>query len=318
MSGQPTSSSGGSDMVVQIIIQILLDTLMPSVILMLATLGIVLIFKTSYTTNFAQGSIAALAVYVVSSASTLLATLIPGISPIMQLLLGIFLGIMAAFLFGLFIDTMILRKSKYINSGGKQMITMGVVLIITGLVPLIFGTLARNVPKIVYGNIDFTMFGLGFWITKHNLISIIVAFVVISVIFIMLRFTKWGLGVRATASNELVASMMGVNTHFITAMSWSIAGALGALSASLYAPIYGDLSSAMMTNIQINGFLASILGGFGTFFGPIVGSYIIPTMTGLIAYISSAWKNVIVYGLILIIILIKPIGLFGKKIQKKV
>lgn len=318
MCGRLTSLNGGLNMVIQIIIQIILDTLMPAVILMLATLGIVLIFKTSYTTNFAQGSIAALAVYVVSSASTLLASIIPGISPLMQLILGIVVGIIAAFLFGLFIDTMILRRSKYINSGGKQMITMGIVLIITGLVPLIFGTLARTVPKIVYGNIDFTMFGANFWITKHNLISIIIATVVISVIFIMLRFTKWGLGVRATASNELVASMMGVNTHFITAMSWSIAGALGALSASLYAPIYGNLSSAMMTNVQVNGFLASILGGFSTFYGPIVGSYIIPTITGMVAYISALWKNVIVYGLILIIILIKPIGLFGKKIQKKV
>lgn len=73
-----------------------------------------------------------------------------------------------------------------------------------------------------------------------------------------------------------------------------------------------------MIPYQINAFMASILGGFSTFFGPIVGAVLIPATSTVVGYQYSVWKNVIVYVLILIVILIRPYGLFGKKIQKKV
>ena len=89
----------------------------------------------------------------------------------------------------------------------------------------------------------------------------------------MLKFTKWGIGVRATASNEKVASMMGVNTKRITLTSWAIASALGALAAALYAPTIFTLSPNMMVGMQVNGFLAAVLGGFAILFGgPIVAA----------------------------------------------
>jgi len=91
----------------------------------------------------------------------------------------------------------------------------------------------------------------------HNIITIIVSFVVITTLFILLKYTKWGLGVRATASNERVASMMGVNTKFITAMSWAIAAAIGSLAASLYAPMVQTLTVGFMVFMQVNGFLAT-------------------------------------------------------------
>ena len=137
--------------------------------------------------------------------------------------------------------------------------------------------------------------------------------------FIALKYTKWGLGVRATASNEVVASMMGINTKFITAMSWGIAGGLGALAGALYAPTVFSLTPDMMLTLQINGFLAAVLGGFSSFGGPIVAAVIIPFSKILSnRLISDTWANAIVYMMILIVILIKPVGLFGKRIAKKV
>lgn len=81
-----------------------------------------------------------------------------------------------------------------------------------------------------------------------------------------------------------------------------------------------------MTQTQVNSFLSGILGGFSTFYGPIVGAAIVPLLTEIVGFFGLfegadfliAWKEVIVYGFLLIIILIKPNGLFGKKIIKKV
>ena len=111
---------------------------------------------------------------------------------------------------------------------------------------------------------------------------------------------------------------MGVNTKLITALSWGIAGGLGALAASLNVPIVRGLTINMMVFMQVNGFLASVLGGFSTFFGPIIGAIIIPVASVLFTRISSLWYRVLIYVLILLIVLIKPIGLFGKRVAKKV
>ncbi|MGI6782215.1 MAG: branched-chain amino acid ABC transporter permease [Acholeplasmataceae bacterium] len=298
--------------------QILLGSLMQAAILALATFGIVLIFKTSFTTNFAQGSIAAFSAYVMFAVINMLFERGPGLTtPWYFYLIGMAVAIIAAFLIGLFVDTMIIRKAKFITSAGKQMITMGLVLILTALTDIIFGVYPKTVDRISYqtfetgGNFNVTM-------TGQELFGVIIAFTVLILVFMALRFTKWGLGVRATASNEIVSSMMGINTRFITAMSWAVAGGLGALAAALYAPSTAYLSSAMMVSFQVNGFLALILGGAATFHGPIIAAIIIPIANGFVSYYLPEWANVIIYVLILFAILIKPNGLFGKKVQKKV
>lgn len=296
-------------MSVQTIIQTILSNAHIAGILVLATTGIMLVFRTSFTTNFAQGMMAMVGVFV---AVSLIAKM--GLNR----WLAVGAGIAISFLLGLFIDTMIIRKAKKVNVIGKQMITMGLVIILSALIPIIFGSIPYEFGRFLEGNIDFALFGMNLYITKNGLLILGVAAAIVSVIFIGLYCTKWGLGVRATASNELVASMMGVNTRIITAMSWSIAGGCGAVAAILYASQTGNVDSTMMTSVQVNGFLASVLGGFSSFFGPILGAMIIPISLALFTIIDSLWSAVILYSLVLLVVLIKPRGLLGKKTSKKV
>ncbi|HQC74837.1 MAG TPA: branched-chain amino acid ABC transporter permease, partial [Bacilli bacterium] len=142
-------------------------------------------------------------------------------------------------------------------------------------------------------------------------------------IFMMLKYTKWGLGVRAVASNERVAGLMGINTNRINSLSWAIAGALGALAAITYTAAIGSLSSTSMIDMQVNAFYASILGGFSTFFGPLAGAFLLTTAQALfpailVSYNMAPWSNTFLYIAIIIAVLIKPAGLFGKKVIKKV
>lgn len=284
--------------------------------LALATTGIVLIFKTSITTNFAQGIVATFGVYFASVVITRATAW--GLSGWQLALFGMVCGAIVSFVMGLFIDVFIIRKSKYITSVGKQMITMGLVLVVSGLIPVIYGIPTLSVPRLSYGDPILIPFGANtVSITPHAMWALVITVVLLGLLFSALRFTKWGLGVRATASNEIVAGMMGVNTRLITALSWAIAGALGGVSAYLLAE-GGSLSVGMMTATQVNGFLSGILGGFSSFLGPIVGAILIPVLSALFFYVSSLWSNALVYGIILLIVLAKPLGLFGKKIAKKV
>ncbi len=290
-------------------------------VLALATTGIVLIFKTSTTTNFAQGMIATVAAFSAAKISTLVSAQFPDMNMTYVVLIAMFTGAMFSFILGVFIDVFIIRKSKYPTPVGKQMITMGLVLVFTGLIPIVFGTLPLTVQKLSYAdNIQFTIGDspLKYNITMHSIYALGITIVLLVTLFSLLRFTKWGLGVRATASNELVASMMGVNTRVITAMSWAIAGLLGGVAAVIYAPISGSLQVSMMIPTQVNGFLAAILGSFTSFAGPLVSTILIPILTNLMSIVTSTWQNAVVYIIILVIVLVKPSGLFGKQIAKKV
>lgn len=293
----------------QTIIQTILSNAHLAGVLVLATTGIMLVFRTSFTTNFAQGMMAMVGVFT----ATLLITKFQ-----VNVWIAVLAGIVISFVLGLFIDTMIIRKAKNVNVVGKQMITMGLVIIISALIPLVYGTIPFEFSRFLVGNFEFALVGMDLYITRNGLLILGVAAAIVSVIFVALYFTKWGLGVRATASNETVASMMGINTRIITALSWSIAGGCGSVAAILLASQTGSVESTMMTSVQVNGFLASILGGFSSFYGPIIGAIIIPISKALIAIFNSLWSSVILYSLILLVILIKPIGLFGKKINKKV
>ncbi|HKM02707.1 MAG TPA: branched-chain amino acid ABC transporter permease [Bacilli bacterium] len=295
------------------ILQTLVSSIMQASVLSLSAFAIMLIFKTSNTTNFAQGMISALGAFVA-------AVFFSDLSQ--NLFLSIGLGIVSAFIFGMLIDVLIIRNSKNINAVGKQMITMGIALLLIGLIPLTLQKTTPTLSPIVPGNISFQLFGEGLVITKHTLITFIVSTTIIIGLFVALKYTKWGLSVRSVAGNETVAGMMGVNTRWVTAFTWAIAGGLGALAASLYGPVVGmSTNVGFMTPIQIQGFMAAILGGFSLFYGPVVGALLlvfIGNLFGLGGEAMSLYKDLIVYSLILVIIFVKPLGLFGKKVIKKV
>ncbi len=301
-------------------------------VLALATTGIVLIFKTSTTTNFAQGMVATFGAFVAAKVIVYLTATFTEMNATLMVVLAMIGSALTAFILGILIDTLIIRKSKLPTAVGKQMITMGLVLIFSGLMPIIFGTLPLAVPKLSYAEnikiiIDDTTPLLQFLfnteaaqlsITMHAMYSLIITVVLLVLLFSLLRFTKWGLGVRATASNELVANMMGVNTRVITAMSWAIAGLLGGTAAVILAPSTGTLQVSMMIPTQVNAFLAAILGSFSSFAGPLIATIITPVLTGLLVFVVPLWQNAVVYIIILVIVLVKPSGLFGKQIAKKV
>lgn len=297
--------------------------------LALVTLAIVLIFRTSFTTNFAQGMISTAGAYAVTLLYNFyLIEHFPGISPWILITVAFVVGLIVGFLLGVFVDVVLIRRSKFSNALTKQMITMGFVIFLIGLISTLFSkyeTQGSGMPTIPYffsGYYDIHIAERIIRVQFNHVYSILITVLVIGAVFATLKFTKWGLGVRATAANEKVAGMMGINTKLITALSWGIAGSLGSLGAFLFATTQ-TINTGLMVEMQVNGFLAAVLGGFATFYGPIIGAVMIPILMMFSYELTTGsdmqiYYKIIVYIIIFIIILIKPIGLFGKKIAKKV
>lgn len=282
----------------------------------LATFAITLIFKTSYTTNFAQGVVSAVGAYVAVELA---------LEKGLPLWAGLIIGVVIAFFVGMLIDVVIFRRGKNVNAIGKQIITMGLISLFVGVIPFIFKVANyESIPiqpfipltkQLVIGKLS---------IPYNTFVGVGITIVLMVLVFVLLQKSKWGLSVRATASNEIVAGMMGINTKVITAISWAIAGALGAVAAVIYIGNAAFTSALVMTSTQINAFLAGILGGFATFYGPVAGAAIIYLLNALVGCICihvpelSMWKPAVVYGVVMLLVLWKPQGLFGKKMVKKV
>ena len=275
--------------------------------LSLFTLGVVLTYKTTNVVNFSQATVATVGAYM---AGLLVRDF--GCNPWLAMVIGVVL----CFLIGIFLDAVVIR---HIGGGtGRSMVTIALIVIFTAAIPLVFGTIPFNFPRFFSGQIEFSLFGVDFNVTENALFVLLVSFAIIAIVFLALNLTKWGLGVRGTSSNMYVASMMGVNTHMMTALSWGISGACGALAGILMASQTQVINSTMLAMVSSNAFLALVVGGFATFFGPIIGAVLIQVVLSMMGFASGIWATAPTYIVVMLVILAKPSGLFGKAIQKKV
>jgi len=287
-------------------IQIILRSLETGSIYALAALGIIIIYRTSYTTNFAQGVVAMFNTFVVTFLFNKL-----GI-PLWMAVMG---GIVSAIMTGFLIDLLIIRHTKNVSPVAKQIITLGLIMIVLGLAPLFFGVDPLRLPRLIESG-DIGVFGAS--ISYNGLFNIALGLAIMMLMFFILQRTKWGLAIRTTASNEYVARLMGVPTKNVTMAAWGVAGVLGVIAGVMTAPMT-SVTLNLMDEVQITALVACVLGGFQTFHGPVIGAYIMGIVRNLLLfYVSSVWGGQILYILILVFIVFRPYGLIGKKIVKKV
>jgi branched-chain amino acid transport system permease protein len=287
-------------------IQVILRSLETGSLYALAALGIIIVYRTSNVTNFSQGVIGMFNTFVVTYAFNTIG---------LPIAFSVIAGVISSVIMGFLIDVVIIRHTKKVSPVAKQIITLGLLMIILGITPLFFGVDPLRLPRLIdAGDIKF----LGASISYNGLFNIAFGLAVMGTLFFILEKTKWGLAVRTTASNEYTAKLMGVPTKTVTMGAWAVAGVLGVLSGTMVAPMT-SVTLNLMDEVQINALIAGVLGGFQTFYGPVLGAYIIGISRNLLLYyVSSVWGGQILYILILLFLVVRPYGLIGKKIVKKV
>lgn len=288
------------------ILQILLRSLETGSVYALTALSIIIIFRTSLMIHFAQGTMSMFGTFVVAYVvSTFKA----------PLWLGLIFGILSAVVMGVLVDFLVIRRTKKVSAVGKEIITLSLIMVFLGLTPFIFGVDQRSLPRFIPRG-DLVIGGAS--ISHNAILNITVGIAIMAVLFFVLQKTKFGLAVRATASNETTARLMGVPSRLITLTAWVVAGILGVMSGTMIAPAT-NVSVGLMNPVQLGALFACVLGGFQTFYGPVIGAYIIGIVPNFLSYyISSVWGTQIMYVLILVFLLFRPNGLIGRKYVKKV
>jgi branched-chain amino acid transport system permease protein len=289
-----------------IFLQLLLRSLETGGVYALAALGIIIIFRTNNIVHFAQGSMGMFSTYVV-------ATMVASFQ--LPLWAATVVGLLAAVLMGVLVDFCIIRRAKKVSELAKQIITLGLIMVFVGLAPMIFGVDPLQLPRFITSG-DLSIGGAT--LSFNGLFNICLGLIIMLALFYVLQKTKMGIAIRTTASNEPVARLMGVPTRNVTLFAWALAGVLGCLAGVMIAPST-SVTTSVLDQVQVNALIACVLGGFQTFYGPVLAAYIMAISKNLLVYyVDSVWGEQMVYLLVLVFIVFRPQGLVGKKFIKKV
>lgn len=272
----------------------------------LTAFGIALIFKTTGVLNFAHGNSGMLATYVGLSVYLLTQNII----------FSIIAAVITGLLVGLVVERFLMRPLKNISSGAMLIVTLGLLMVIEGIVMVIWGVDYHRFPEIYMAAPIILFLENGVLVMPSNDIAItIISLTVMLAVALFLRYTKLGIAIRARSEDEIGALVCGIDINNVDTIIWSVGIATIALVGVLTAP-KTYIHPSMLINMQLYGITAGVLGGFSNLFGVILGGLILGIIEKLVGvFISPDYQLSIILILIILVLLFKPSGLFAKEFE---
>jgi branched-chain amino acid transport system permease protein len=271
-------------------------------------LALVIIYRSTRVINFAQGEMATFTTFIAWSLMN------HGLS--FWTAFPIVLAI--AFVGGVSIERIVIRPVENASVLTIVIVTLGLALLLNGLMSVIWGGQNRqfhgpfSTRTIDVGGVPISVQDIGIVATSLALVGLLALF---------FRYTKLGLALRAAAGNRESSRLVGVRVGWMMALGWGIAAVLGAVSGMMIAPVV-FLDPNMMQTILLYAFAAAVLGGLDSPLGAVVGGIVLGVTITLLGryvdFIGSTLKLPAALMLILVLLLVRPAGLFGKVAVRRV
>ena len=272
-------------------------------------LALVLIHRATGVINFAQGEMAMFTTYI---AWTLTAN--HGRS----YWFAFVATLLFAFVLGVGIQRVIIRPIERASILTTVIVTIGLVLIFNGLAGLIWSAEVRAFPS-PFPNDTWEVGGVA--ISQQDVGTFAVVLVMVALLWAFFQFTKIGLALRASALNPDASRLVGVRVGWMLAIGWGLAAMLGAVAGMLTAPTV-FLDPNMMQAVLIYAFAAAVLGGIDSPFGAVAGGLMLGVGLNLIGtyieFVGAGLRLPVALLIILVVLLVKPAGLFGKAVTRRV
>jgi branched-chain amino acid transport system permease protein len=271
-------------------------------------LALVMIYQATDVVNFSQGELAMFATYICWS-------LINAGLPYWVAFLST-LGI--AFVGGVVIERVIIRPVENAPILSIVMVTLGLLVICNSVAGWIWTYVQKPFPSPFPEHpfkIDNIVFG------AHDVGQIQVTLLVLLCIYLFFRFTPLGLAMRAAAHNPVSSRLVGIRVGWMLALGWGLAAVFGAVAGMMVAPVL-TLEPNLMGGVQIYAFAAATLGGFTSPGGAVLGGFIVGVVENLVgtyvSFIGTELKFTVALAMIIVVLLVKPTGLFGSTVVKRV
>jgi len=271
-------------------------------------LALVMIYQATDVVNFAQGSMAMFSTYI---AWSLLQAGLPYWVTFCATLLIAFVG-------GLLIERVIVRPVENAPILAIVIVTLGLLVILVSVAGWIYSYIQKPFPSpfpdkpLRVGNI---VFG------AHDLGAIGVTLAVLLLLFLFFRYTTLGLAMRAAAQNPVSSRLCGIRVSWMLGLGWGLAATFGAVAGLMVAPVV-FLDPNMMGGIQLYAFAAATVGGFTSPIGAVVGGLLVGVTENLVGtyvrFIGTELKLTVALAMIIIVLLVRPSGLFGRTTVRRV
>ena len=271
-------------------------------------LALVMIYQATDVVNFAQGEMAMFSTYL---AWTFLQAGMPYWVAFCSTVIVAFVG-------GLVIERVVIRPVENAPILSIVIVTLGLLVILNSTAGWIYSYIQKPFPSpfpskpIRIGNI---VFG------AHDLGAIGVTLVVLALLFAFFRYTTLGLAMRAAAQNPASSRLCGIRVSWMLALGWGLAAAFGSVAGIMVAPVV-FLDPNMMVGIQLYAFAAATVGGFTSPLGAVVGGLLVGVTENLVgtyvSFIGTELKLTVALAMIIIVLLVKPSGLFGRSTVRRV
>jgi branched-chain amino acid transport system permease protein len=273
----------------------------------LIALGFVLIYKATETVNFAQGELMMLGAFLGVTATAVLG---------LPYWAAVAVALLVMALFGLVLERTVLEPILGQPAFATIMVTIGIGFVARGLVTMIpgWGTDTHMLEAPFRGEI---VRAGGLIVAVEHLVIVGVTIVLVSSLYAFFRFSRVGIAMQAASQNQLAAYYMGIPVRRLNGLIWALSAAVAALAGLLLAPL--TFVHVNMGFIGLKAFPAAVVGGFGSLPGAIVGGIVIGVVEALSGvYLPDGFKDVAAYLVVLIVLAVRPSGLFGETTRKKV
>jgi branched-chain amino acid transport system permease protein len=284
----------------------------------LIALGYSMVYGVLKLINFAHGDFFALGSY-------LGYTLLVFASAVLTTHLGPWTGMMAAMaaaalclaLVGVLVERAAYRPIYPAGRLPAVVSALGASIIIQNLIMIVWGPRYQAYPARLIPNARLVVGAFGF--TALQLAILGISFALMAGLYFLIQRTTWGAAVRATALDRDTAALMGINFQRVIFFIFTLGPALGALTGVMVGMYYRQISFTMGWSYGLKAFTATILGGIGNIPGAMFGGLILGVVEMLgSAYLSTAWKDVFVFLILILVLIFRPTGLFGEKLAEKV
>jgi branched-chain amino acid transport system permease protein len=272
-------------------------------------LAIVLIYRTTRVVNFAQGEMATFTTYICWSLTT---------NHGFSFWPAFFATIVIAFLFGAGVERVVIRPFEHASHLTVILVTIALFVILNGLVSWIWSPEQQT----FLGPFSAKPYNIGgVAISRQDVGVVVVTLLSVIVLWAFFRFTKLGLAMRAAAIAPGPSRLLGVRVGWMYAMGWGLAASLGAISGMMVAPVV-FLNPTMMQAVLIYAFAAAVLGGIESPVGAVVGGVLLGVGTTLlgayVGFVSSDLELPIAFSVLVLVLLFRPAGLFGRVVVRRV
>jgi len=269
-------------------------------------LSLVLIWRATRVLNFAQGGMAMFTTY--------LALLV--IQQTGNYWLGFVVALAAGLVFGAVVERLVVRPVENKPPLNAVIVTIGLLILIEGVAGMIYGGQYKSFPP-GYSIVGLKVGSTSLGISRNDIFIAAAVLVAAAALYVIFTYTRAGLQMRASAFNPAVARLLGVRVGRLLTVGWALAGLIGALAGVLVTPST-FLFPNSMDSIFVLGFTAAVIGGLDSPVGAVAGGLILGVVLEYTGYLGS--DVVLLFGLaaLIVVLMIKPSGLFSTTATRRV